>query len=795
MSIVMNRRQVLASTLALALPRSKHQSGGAARAADVTLSGTAYTPGEYPIRAIPLTQVTVLDSFWQPRIRTNAEITIPFEFQKAAERARPVSHNVLQAAIYSLQTHPDIALRAQVDSRVEQIRRAQDAALRLTNDLFEVAAAHYEARGRRDLLDLAVRSADAIYETHRTSSPPFSGGERDAINCIALYRVTKQKRYLDLAKHYLDIRGLPDSVDRSRHNQSHKPVLEQGEAVGHAVNCASLMVSLVEVGILTGIRDYFDAAQRLWLDAVGRKMYITGGIGSTGNEGFGAAYSLPNLSAYAETCAGIMFATLNHLMFLATGSSQYIDVMERALYNNVVDGVSTSGNRFFYVNRLASAGDGRDARWDRASLECCPPNLARFMAAMPAYLYAQGSAGDIFVNLYVSSHVSTAVNNQAVSLRVESEMPWGGRSRIVVSSKSRLRATVRLRVPGWSVGRPAPGGLYSYLESAKSEPRVGVNGSWTRPVVDEMGYVSLSREWNDRDVIEVEFPFEVRTVAADHRVEADRGRIAVERGPIVYCAEGPDCPGGRALGLLAAPGTLAVVVDDTVRRVAPASVPAHGVGPASLPAGSTLIRGEARDISHPGSASAPMTLIPYCLWANRGPEEMSVWLRTREYAVGHAGPAGGIIVYVNPNWAADGWRYLEAAPFDQSAGAGWGCFRREIAGARGTAVGTGRQNTADILAACDAPGTAAQLCASYRLNGIGGWFLPSVDELAAMYRGLEAAGRRDDVAGGIADNVNYWSSSQVSADMARHLDFADNGLRRHYDDKDYPRRVRAVRAF
>ena len=206
---------------------------------------------------------------------------------------------------------------------------------------------------------------------------------------MQLYRVTHDKKHLDLAKHYLDIRGLENSVNRSRHNQSYKPVLEQSEAVGHAVNCVTLMVSLADVGVLTGLKEYFNAAQRMWTDAVERKMYITGGVGTTGNEGFGEPYSLPNISAYAETCAVLMFITLNHRLFMATGDGKYIDVMERGMYNNAIGGVSASGDRFFYVNRLASAGDGRDTRWERASLECCPPNLVRFLASMPGFIYAQ----------------------------------------------------------------------------------------------------------------------------------------------------------------------------------------------------------------------------------------------------------------------------------------------------------------------------------------------------------------------------------------------------------------------
>ena len=200
-------------------------------------------------------------------------------------------------------------------------------------------------------------------------------------------------------------------MERCRHNQSYKPVLEQKEAVGHAVNDATLMVSLVEVGMLTGLPEYFDAAESIWNDVVNTKLYITGGVGSTGNEGFGDPYSLPNLSAYSETCAALMFSTFNHKMFLATGDGKYIDVMERTMYNNVVDGVTHSGNHFFYVNRLASAGDGRDVRWGRASLECCPPNLVRFMASMPGYIYAQ-RGDDLYVNLYISSDASFKVSGR-----------------------------------------------------------------------------------------------------------------------------------------------------------------------------------------------------------------------------------------------------------------------------------------------------------------------------------------------------------------------------------------------
>jgi hypothetical protein len=746
-----------------------------AKAAEVTLSG-AYTPvQDYPIQPKRYSEVEIKDAFWKPKITTNAEVTIPFEVQKLTGSAsrRGVGGGVLEAAILSLRTHPDAKLQAQVDALIQTMKQAPDGG----NSEFEIAATYYNVTGNRDLIDKAIKSADALYEDFRVRNPPFSGGERDAINCVQLYRVTHDKKHLDLAKHYLDIRGLPNSVNRSRHNQSYRPVLEQGEAVGHAVNCVSLMVSLADVGVLTGIKGYFDAAQRMWQDTVARKMYITGGVGTTGNEGFGEPYSLPNLSAYAETCAVLMHMTLNHRLFMATGESKYIDVMERGMYNNAIDGVSVSGNRFFYVNRLASAGDGRDNRWERASLECCPPNLVRFLASMPGFIYAQDKRGAIYVNLYVSSDASFKVNNKDLSLSVDSEMPWGGTSRITVSAKEDVKADIKLRVPGWAGNQPAPGGLYSYADRVEKQTRVSINGKAFAAVVNKSGYISLDRNWKDGDAVEIEFPFEARKVIADPRVKENRGRMAVERGPIVYCAEWPDASGGHVLDLLF----------DAKSELRP-SFDKEFYG------GVAVIDTEARKIGNPSAAPKPVRLIPYYLWANRGAGEMSVWLSKAEYAIGDIGPSGGLIFYESPSYATDGWRYLEAAPFDQSAGANWGCFRKAIAGARGTAVGTGKQNTLDMLAACPEPGAAAGLCANFSLNGIRGWFLPSRDELALMYRNLKANGAGDFRDGGVSDNFTYWASSQQTADMAAHIDFADLG-RQHGDDKDFPRRVRAIRAF
>ena len=762
-----------ASLLALTIQRPPALSE--AEPAYPEIGSATYAPNaDYPIRAQRFTDVTLTDAFWKPKIATNATVTIPFEAHRAGMPAEGLNGNVLEAAIYSLETHPDPALQAKVAARVQALATAQHR--RAANDGFEVAVALFNASGNRTLLDPSIAIAEQLYENFKVHHPPFSGGERDAINCLQLYRATHDKKHLDLAKHYLDIRGLPSSVNRSRHNQSYKPVLEQSEAVGHAVNCVTLMVSLADVGMLTGLRPYFDAAHRMWTDAVTRKMYVTGGVGSTGNEGFGEAYALPNLSAYSETCAVLMWMTLNHRLFLATGDSKYIDVLERGMYNNALSGVALTGDHFFYVNRLASAGDGRDSRWQRASLECCPPNLVRFLASMPSYIYAQDGRGTVYVNLYVSSRTSFNVSGKTLALAVDSEMPWGGTSRIAVSASDPVRASIKLRVPGWARNRPVPGSLYAYVGEDSGRTTVSLNGKRTTAVIDDMGYVTLGRVWKDGDTIEIAFPLDVKRVVADTRVHADRGHMAVERGPFVYCAEWPDCESGDALDVLI----------DRRAELTPVVDP-------ELAGGVTVLTTTARRITNPSAAASPMRLIPYHVWANRGAGQMSVWLATREYQPGDVGPAGGLIFYVNSNYAADGWRYLEAAPFDQSAGAKWGCFRHPIQGARGTAIGTGKQNTADIIAACNEE-TAASLCANARINGVTGWFLPSRDELALMYTNLVAKGASDFGTHGVRDNFSYWASTQETTDMAHHIDFADAG-RQHYDDKDFPRRVRAIRAI
>jgi DUF1680 family protein len=558
---------------------------------------------------------------------------------------------------------------------------------------------------------------------------------------------------------------------------------------------------MVDVAAIQGDPLYRQAVEKIWNNVVSRKLYITGAIGARHKgEAFGDDFELPNREAYGETCASVANVYWNQRMFLQSGDAKYIDVLERGIYNNALSGVSPSGDRFFYVNRLASAGDGRDTRWERASLECCPPNLVRFFASMPGYIYAQDGRSAIYVNLYVSSGARFDVGNKALGLEVESEMPWSGKTTILASAAEPVRAVVKLRIPGWARNRVAPGSLYSYAGALRERTAISINGRRVSAAPDAQGYVPLDREWRSGDRIELELPFDIKTVTADDRVRETRGRVAIERGPLVYCVEEPASPNPQATAEPAAPkpeataGALDVRFEsETELSVSRGTEP--DVAPSELRRGRPItITAAAKSLSNPSAPGRAITLIPYYTWANRGSAEMSVWIPTRDYVPGDTGPAGGFIFYVNPNYAADGWRYLEAAPVDQSLGATWGCFRREINGARGTAIGTGRQNARDMLAACAERGTAADLCTAYVLNGIGGWFLPSLDELTAMYKNLKATRAADFRDQGMADNCQYWTSSQQTTDMANHIDFADNG-RVHYDDKDFPRRVRAIRAF
>jgi DUF1680 family protein len=633
---------------------------------------------DYPVQPVPFTQVRFEDDFWAPRLETNRTVTIPHVFAMSEQTGRidnfaiaggliegqqcgsyPFDdtdvYKTIEGASYSLMLQRDPALDAYLDSVIALIAAAQEPdgylySARTNNaeelrrwfgdrrwerlershelydagHLYEAAAAHYLATGKRNLLDVALKNADLIDATFgpgKLRAPP--GHEVIEMGLVRLYRVTGERRYLDLAKFFIDVRGRPldGRTLGGEYNQDHMPVVEQTEAVGHAVRAGYLYAGVADVAALTGERAYVRAVDRIWEDVVGRRLYVTGGIGATGgNEGFNDPYVLPNMSAYNETCASIANIFWNHRMFLLHADARYIDVLERTLYNALLSGISLEGNTFFYPNPLESVGQHSRTPW--FSCACCTGNVTRFIASVARYAYA-AAGRDLYVNLYAGSRADLELEGEAVQLRQETRYPWDGAVTIAVEPGDEpVRFTLNLRIPGWARNEPVPSNLYRYLdEPAATGPTLRVNGEPTALRLQK-GYAQLTRTWRSGDTVQLELPMDVRRVAAIDSVEADRGRVALQRGPVVYAVEWPDEPDGHVRNLL--------LPDDVALQASFEPDLLHGV---------TVIRGSARAYRKvPGSdelasSDVPLMAIPYYAWANRGPGEMAVWLAREESAV------------------------------------------------------------------------------------------------------------------------------------------------------------------
>ncbi|MCB0634036.1 MAG: glycoside hydrolase family 127 protein, partial [Lewinella sp.] len=438
------------------------------------------------------------------------------------------------------------------------------------------------------------------------------GHQEIEIGLVKLYRATKEERYLNLAKFFLDIRGREGVGNPKKYDQSHLPVTQQSEAVGHAVRGAYMWTAMADIAAITGDQAYMNAIDRIWHDVVDGKYYINGGIGATNHgEAFGDAYQLPNMSAYCETCASVGNAFWNHRMFLMTGDSKYIDVLERSMYNNILDGVSLSGDHFFYPNPLASYGQHERQEWFGCA--CCPPNVARFLPSMPGYIYAQQDT-QVYVNLYVSSTTGFDIGGKTMYIRQESEFPWNGKVEMEVVADEPMGVKLNLRVPGYVRNRPVPSDLYTYADSLTKPIEMKINGRAYPFTIDDKGYITIEHNWQKLNKIQLNFPFEVRKVKANELVMEDKGKIAVERGPLLFCAEWPDNMYNKVLSL---------VLDQREELKAKRS---------NILGGTYIIKGKARmaakrlDGKVMLSQSNPITLIPYYLWNNRGPGEMAVWL-------------------------------------------------------------------------------------------------------------------------------------------------------------------------
>ncbi len=620
----------------------------------------------YPIDPVPFTSVKVNDNFWGQRLKASRETTIPLAFSKCEETGRyrnfinaahpsdtiPVKgfsfddtdvYKTIEGASYLLQTYPDKDLERYIDSVLVIVAAAQEPdgylyTSRTMNPkhphewagskrwekvedlshefynlghMVEGAIAHYQATGKRNFLDIAIKYADCVCREigDNPGQVVRVPGHQIAEMALAkLYLVTGDRKYLDQAKFFLDKRGHTSRTDA--YSQAHKPVIDQDEAVGHAVRAAYMYAGMADVAALTGDSAYINAIDKIWDNIVSKKYYITGGIGATSNgEAFGDNYELPNMSAYCETCAAIGNVYVNYRLFLLHGDSKYYDVLERTLYNGLISGVSLDGGGFFYPNPLESIGQHQRQPWFGCA--CCPSNICRFIPSLPGYIYAVKNR-DVYVNLFMSNTADLDVAGKDVVLSQNTRYPWNGDIAITVDKNKAGRFALKIRIPGWVRGQVVPSNLYSYSDGKRLGYSISVNGTPMEADLHD-GYFTIDRQWKKGDKVDIHFDMEPRTVKANGKVEADRGRVAFERGPIVYCAEWPDND-FDVLGVLVNQNPDVKVVERPELL--------YGLNQLVTDA-QTLKFGNDGRLS---ASDVKLTLIPYYAWCHRGSGAMAVWL-------------------------------------------------------------------------------------------------------------------------------------------------------------------------
>ncbi|WP_337176599.1 beta-L-arabinofuranosidase domain-containing protein [Paludisphaera sp.] len=634
------------------------------------------------LKGVPFTEVTIADAFWAPRQETNRAVSIPISLERleeagnianlelAAAGAKSGYHGpvfmdsdlykALEAASYSLASHPDPALEKKVDDIIAKIAAAQradgylnswftvvapekrwtnlrdDHELYCAGHLFEAAVAHFQATGRRNFLDVAVKLADHVDSVFGVGKRMgYPGHPEIELALVKLARATGDEKYARLAEFFVTHRGRKffaeehgQPVERydGSYWQDDEPIRDQKTIRGHAVRAAYLLSGATDVAATTGDAGLLKMIRRVWRNTTERNMYITGGIGpSAHNEGFTHDYDLPNRTAYQETCASIALAQWNHRLALLYGDAKYADVFERSLYNGMLAGVSLDGERFFYVNPLESDGGHHRSEW--FSCACCPPNVTRTLASLGAYAYA-ADAGSLWVNLYIQGSVKVPFGGKAVTVDVQTDYPWDGRVKLAPRVDEPTTFTLRLRVPGWCRGAT-----------------VAINGEPVSSPPMERGYFVIERTWKPGDSATLDLPMPVVRMAANPNVEADRGLLAIQRGPIVYCVEAADV--GADLASLHLPRDAAL---------RPEKAP-------DLLGGVVVVKGEARTTPElnwdrmlyqavPTGDLTPITAIPYYAWDNRLPGPMKVWLPI-EPASTVAGPgeqgARVTMSHVSPN--------------------------------------------------------------------------------------------------------------------------------------------------
>ena len=617
------------------------------------------------LQPVDFSQVLITDPFWKGRMHTVATSTLDAcilytenktgrirNFENTAARNGKHEgiyyddsdvYKALEAMAYSLKNNPNPAIEKKADEWIAKIAAAQmpdgylntyyqltDINKRWTDmekhedycagHLIEAAIAYYNTTEKRQLLDVAIRFADHIDSMFRHQNKPWVSGHQEIeLALMRLYHLTSNRKYLEMSRWFLEQRGkgygkgvIWDQWKDPDYCQDRVPVKDQREITGHAVRAMYMYTGAADVAAVTNEAGYVEAMHRIWEDVVHRNMYITGGVGAQGkNEGFGVDFDLPNETAYCETCASVGMVFWNQRMNMLTADAKYIDVLEKSLYNGALDGLSLSGDRFFYGNVLASSGTHQRREWFGTA--CCPSNIARLVSSVGNYVYSQSERA-AWVNLYIGSEVKLPVSKQTFGLSMQTGYPWNGKTTIVITDAPTQTYQIRLRQPGW-LNEPAPGGLYHYHQPSATGMTVTVNNKPV-PVKEENGYVIVDRKWKKGDVVEIAMPMEVRVVKSRPELKHNNDRIALQYGPLVYCVEGVD-NASRAWNF--------IILENTLFKVAYEPKLLGGVNTISFQGQTITGSADGKEIE---KSFIPVKAIPYFLWNNRGASEMQVWLPT-----------------------------------------------------------------------------------------------------------------------------------------------------------------------
>jgi DUF1680 family protein len=628
------------------------------------LCGMINAASDYPVKPVPFTEVRFTQGVFASRQATNRVVTIPFgleqceksgrmkNFDLAAEvikrrsagestfQNKPVTtypfddsdvFKALEGVAYSLQTNPDPVMLAKAEDLIKRIAAAQEAdgylytfrtmhpdtpvhgwidPIRwkfdpaLSHELYnlghfyEFATAYIQATGSKLPLDVALKSAELVNKDLGTGEPRIPPGHQVIeMGLVKLYRQTGDERWLKLAKQMLANRGTG-----GEYSQNHKPVIEQTEAVGHAVRANYMYAGMADIAAIMGDQAYKTSVVALWDNVVTKKIHLTGGCGARGaGEAYGNDYELPN-SCYNETCAALGFLFWTHRMFLLTGEGKYMDVFERSLYNGSFSGISLSGDRFFYPNTLEYDGKsknnhGHAGRAPWFGCACCPPNVMRTIASLGNYAYATKD-DRIYVNLYNSGTMTW----KGVVITQETQYPWEGNVALSVATPQPVPFTLALRIPGWVRGQTLPSDLYRYEKPALPEWSIKVNGQPLNVDKIEQGYAVIQRTWKEGDKVELSLPMTPHRVRANEKIPFLKNQVAFERGPIVFAFEGLDQPADSAWRKWTA-------TEKAVIKAVYQPELLTGVMTLEITEGSQKMRG-----------------IPYAYWANRTMTPMRVWL-------------------------------------------------------------------------------------------------------------------------------------------------------------------------